>query len=320
MSQLDASAGASFFGPIEELGNVGLCFVVLQALRMLVGIAVQSWVPAKSGHNDKERKKVASYAWYSLYYTVVVVWGLWLFYVVKDWGWDMANVCRWEPIAQSVGTSPSLHLYHCVQVAFYLNYLFAMVTGIDVKRKDQWAFASHHIITIGLILFSRNMHYMQIQLATLVLHDVADPLLSIAKLIKSARPTWTLASDVFMVAFALVFFATRWVLYPLYFIANCRVDWQLKFPLDWSHLPTDKFLEANSSVLLVGGYVFSYYGMAMLLLYALYALHLWWGCFILFMAHRKFTGTGSGASATGDDNSDGEDSPPLAPSSEKKTQ
>jgi len=272
-------------------------------MRILLGNAFETWLPVK---DVKERKKVASYAWYALYYTVILGWGLWLFYGVKDWGWNMADVCRWQPIAESMGSSRALHVYHCVQVAFYLDYLFAMVTGIDVTRKDQWAFASHHIITIGLILFSRNWGYMQIQLATLVLHDAADPFLYAGKLIKSALPGRPLLSDVFMVSFAVLFYVTRWVLYPLYLVANCRVDWQRSFPLDWTRLVPGTWFEMGSSALVVGGYVFSYYGMAMLLFYALYGLHLWWGCSILFMAHRKFTGTGSGVSATGDDNSDDE--------------
>ena len=294
-------------GPFEELGNVGLCFVVLHLMRILLGIAVERWLPVEE---VKDRKKVASYAWYAFYYSVILTWGLWLFYGVTPWGWNMPQVCRWEPIAQSMGTSRTLHVYHCVQVAFYLDYLFAMVTGIDVHRGDQWAFASHHIITIGLILFSRNMGYMQIQLATLVLHDVADPFLYLGKLIKVALANRPLLSDVFMVTFAVSFYVTRWVLYPLYLVANCREDWKQLFPLDWTRVDPAIWFETTSSHLIVGGVVFSYYGMAMLLFYALYGLHLWWGCSILFMAHRKFTGTGTGKSATGDDNSDDEQQQP----------
>jgi len=298
--------GLGFFqlhGPFEELGNVGFCFVILHVLRLLVGFAATS---GRHFAHDKDRKKLASYAWYSCYYCVILAWGAWLFYVDKQWGQDMTRVCEWESIQSSMGNASSLHVYHCVQVAFYLNYLFAMVTGIDVKRKDQLAFAAHHVITVLLILFSRNWGYMRIQLATLVLHDAADPFLSLAKMIKAACPTWTWLPDLLMTSFALVFYATRWVLYPLYLVANCREDWRTLYPLDWTRVQDSYTFAASDKGICIGGVFFSYYGLAMLLLYALYVLHVYWGLFILFMAHRKFTGTGSGASSTGDDNSDDE--------------
>ncbi len=188
------------------------------------------------------------------------------------------------------------------------------MSGIDVKRKDQAAFAAHHIITLLLILFSRNWGYMRVQLAILVLHDAADPLLYMAKVVKLAQPRSELLPDLLMTLFAFVFFATRWFAYPLYLVASCRDNWLRDYGTDWTRASSDIWFAADRTRLIVAGFHLSHYGLAMLLLYALYGLHLFWGAFILKMAWKKLVqGTGKG-----DENSDAEDDGDAAAS--KKTQ
>ena len=205
-----------------------------------------------------------------------------------------------EPICLSL--SLSLILLSPSQVAFYLNYLFAMWAGIDVRRKDQLAFGAHHVITLLLILFSRNWNYLRVQVAILVLHDAADPWLFFAKIVKLARPSWRVVPDLLMVLFALVFFVTRWFFYPLYLVASCRDNWLRDYASDWTRASPGVWLDVTSSQIIVAGYHVSTYGLAMLLLYALYALHLYWGGFILKMAWKLFVQQ----TGKGDENSDDE--------------
>lgn len=277
-------------GPIEELANVGLMFLVLQLLRMFTGLVLVGLIEffCHAGPmNDHERKKLASNVWYAIYYTWAALWGAHLFYGVTGWAADMDAVCSWQHVETVFSTWRSLHVYHCTQVAFYLNYLFAMVAGIDVKRKDQVAFAAHHVITLLLILFSRNWGYMRIQLAILALHDAADPLLFYAKVVKLARPLWNVVPDLLMVIFALVFFATRWYWYPVYLVGPCRDNWLKDFPFDWKETGLQvHHVQSKMPGLILWGYHVSFYGLAMLLLYALYGLHLFWGGFILKMAWK----------------------------------
>lgn len=171
-------------GPIEELANVGFMFVVLQLMRMLtglVGVGLIEFFCHTGPMNGHEKKKLASNVWYATYYSYVALWGAHLFFDVTLWGHDMEAVCSWQPVVAVFSTWRSVHIYHCTQVAFYLNYLFAMLMGIDVRRKDQLAFGAHHVITLLLILFSRNWGYMRVQMAILALHDAADPWIFFAK-------------------------------------------------------------------------------------------------------------------------------------------
>lgn len=106
--------------------------------------------------------------------------------------------------------------------------------------------------------------------------------------------------------FALVFFVTRWFVYPYYPVASCRDNWLRDYGVDWTRASPHIWWQMDSAQLIVGGFHVSYYGLAMLLLYALYGLHLYWGMFILKMAWKKLVqGTGKG-----DENSDDEGETP----------
>jgi len=298
-------------GPIEELANVGLMFLVLQFLRMLAGLVLVGFIEffCHAGPmNAHQRKKLASNAWYAVYYTWAAMWGAHLFFEVTGWANNMEAVCSWESVETNFATWRTLHIYHCTQVAFYLNYLFAMVAGIDVKRKDQVAFAAHHVITLLLILFSRNWGYMRVQLAILALHDAADPLLFYAKVVKLARPLWNAVPDLFMVLFALVFFATRWYLYPLHLVDPCRDNWLRDHAADWTRASPDVWFQPLSNGIILGGFHVSFYGLAMLLLYALYGLHIFWGGFILKMAWKMLVQR----KGKTDENSDDEEDQQIA--------
>jgi hypothetical protein len=277
-------------GPFEELANVGVMFVVLQLLRMFTGLvplAAIEFFCHKGAFTSDDKKKLASNLWYATYYSYMALWGTRLFLEDTGWAYDMDQVCSWQPVAQVFSTWRNLHIYHCVQVAFYLNYVFAMVVGIDVRRKDQWAFAAHHVITLLLILFSRNWGYMRIQLAILALHDLADPLVHFSKVVKLARPLWEVVPDLIMALFALVFYATRWFMFPFYLVASCRDSWLSEYPADWTRASPAIWWQASDAGLVVAGFHVSYYGLAMLLLYALYCLHLYWGGYIFNMAWKK---------------------------------
>jgi hypothetical protein len=105
-----------------------------------------------------------------------------------------------------------------------------------------------------------------------------------------------------MVLFALVFFVTRWFLYLLYPVASCRDNWLRDYAADWTRASPDVWLELGSSRIIVAGFHVSTYGLAMMLLYALYGLHIYWGAFILKMAWKKFVQH----KGKGDENSDDE--------------
>lgn len=257
-------------GPFAELANVSFMFVLLQFVRMGVRRLVTG---NNNGNDDDKAKKIASNAWYALYYSIALCMGMYLFYIT---GWmDGATICSHEPQHVSLTTYPLLHIYHCMQVAFYLNYVYAMLTGIDAPRKDGIAYMIHHVLTILLILFSRNWGFMRIQLGVFVIHDAADPILHVAKHIKYTAPqcpSWV--TDSLLGVFAVVFYVTRIFVYPAYLVDPCRVN-----------LPS------------VGPNEADVYTAALYCLYALFVLHVYWGLHILRIVWDKFSLSSSSSSA-----------------------
>lgn len=286
---------------VELIFTVACCFLILQVFRTIVGYYATRWIIATE--NQTLRKKVASDAWYSVYYGLAAVVGVLILYMTGWWN-DLEGVCL--PIDMNAATIdyPYLDLYHATQLAFYINYLYAMVVGIDNRRKDQTAFLIHHLVTVVLIVFSRLYGYMVIQLTVLALHDAADPFLHMAKTCKRIWPLRTWLSDVLLVIFAVVFFVTRWWIYPWYLIRNCYAAWNLQYPFDWKFTPG--FADHRYS-LCFGDVCASYFGFALNLLPVLYVLNLFWGCYILKMAWIKFVAspTGQKDDVNSDDDSDG---------------
>lgn len=287
--------------PVRELVFVLIIAVGMHMLRTLVASVALRIADHYKVTSKKQRRKVASNAWYGTYYLCAAVTGAWLLWT-SGW-WSVGNICAHADALKDFDRFPLLYYYYCVQVAFYLNYIFAMVSGIDVKRKDFWAFALHHVITMGLIVYSRNANHMRTGLAVFAIHDAADPLVHFAKMLKyTGAPE--LHSDIVFGLFIAVFFATRWILYPWWVVEDARSNWMT---LDvWARDGTCGFTplyQINDNHLVFGGCHLSYYAMALILLFALFGLHVYWGAYIIRMVWRKFV-----EGAVGDDvNSDGEE-------------
>lgn len=270
-------------GPLQELVNVMIMFVVITVCRVILSFSTITCAEcfSRKALTTQERKRVASDLWYATYYVIAACTGAYLLFVRLGWD-DQSRICSWEDAEAVLSADKILYAYHCMQVAFYVNYVFAMLGGIDPPHKD-YSYVVHHIITLVLIVFSRNAGFMRIQLGVLVVHDIADPLLHVAKLIKFLRPAARKVYQPIFVAFALVFFATRLYVFPMFLIDNCRLTWKRAYPDDWAFVSTTgapAFAHTPSHVT-VCWFRFSFYGMGVVLLYSLLALHAFWGLKII---------------------------------------
>jgi len=276
-------------GPVQELVNVMIMFVVITVFRLILSYSTIVCAECISTKplNGSQRKKVASDLWYGTYYIVAVVTGAYLFYT-RGW-FDAMRVCSSEDVDAMLSVDKLLYAYHCMQVAFYVNYVFAMMTGIDPPHKDN-AYIIHHIITLILIVFSRNAGYMRIQLAVLVVHDMADPFLHLAKLVKFLKPAWNIVYDPLFGVFAVVFFVTRLYVFPMFLIDNCRLTWHRLYPGDWAYLANTNVpaFSITSTHVTALWFQFSFYGIGVLLLYGLLLLHMYWGLTIILVFTKKF--------------------------------
>jgi hypothetical protein len=74
-----------------------------------------------------------------------------------------------------------MNSYYFWELGFYLSGLLTHFT-LETRRKDFLEMAIHHVVTIGLILFSHTLKLERLGLLVLFVHDVADIFLESGKL------------------------------------------------------------------------------------------------------------------------------------------
>ena len=123
---------------------------LLHLLRTVVGyLACKIFSTAQlDTTTDIKKRKFKSNAWYGVYYTVIAGWGFYLLTTVTRWN-QLPNICA--PVLtthDAFMAFPSLRVYHVIQLAFYMEYLVAIILEIDVKRRDATAFLLHHVLSL----------------------------------------------------------------------------------------------------------------------------------------------------------------------------
>ena len=88
-----------------------------------------------------------------------------------------------------------------------INRSLSICQFFDVKRKDFMEMMIHHNATILLMMFSWTGHFTRIGTLVMILHDLADPLLELAKMFRYANYRRT--CDSIFAIFSLVWIITR---------------------------------------------------------------------------------------------------------------
>lgn len=113
-------------------------------------------------------------------------------------------------------------------VFFYVLYAARYVSQfisvfLEPKRKDFWEMQLHHLVTAVLVILSYKTGYVKYGLVIMLLMDLADPFLHLAKQFIYLREvskktesffSWGTVADICFVLFTLVFTITRVVMYP----------------------------------------------------------------------------------------------------------
>lgn len=134
----------------------------------------------KLGIRQKKAKvRFAEQAYLLLYYVVYWTWGLVIFFqdtppsdatTVTGFVNDLL-ISLWRDFPR-LTLGASLKLYYLSQTAFWIQQIF--VINIEERRKDHWQMFTHHIVTVGLLVFSYGYRQMRAGNAVLVLMDVVD--------------------------------------------------------------------------------------------------------------------------------------------------
>ncbi|KAL7948501.1 longevity assurance proteins LAG1/LAC1 [Trichoderma barbatum] len=153
----------------------------------------------------KDLTRFSEQAWLLIYYAVFWPTGVYLYYnspaylnlreLWTDWpNREMGGLMKWYMIAQW---------------AFWLQQI--VVINIEDRRKDHWQMFSHHLITTALISSCYCYHHTRVGMFILVIMDVVDLFLPVAKCLKYCG--YTTLCDLTFALFMVAWFVARHIVY-----------------------------------------------------------------------------------------------------------
>lgn len=142
------------------------------------------------------------------YFTLSIT-GLWTLY---NESWPLQSKYFWIGYPNHPLTL-KLKYYYLLQFSYYVEQFLVLLVYHGYRKSDYVELFIHHLVTLTLLLFSYLLNFHRIGLVVLVLHDVSDVFLHIAKAFHYAKAE--ILKSFFFGIFAIVFFITRLVILPI---------------------------------------------------------------------------------------------------------
>ncbi|ORY67786.1 TLC domain-containing protein [Pseudomassariella vexata] len=241
----------------DDLCFIAFCIILFTGLR--AGFMENILAPLAKIWGISKRKEITRFseqAWLLIYYTVFWTLGLYI-YCKSPYFLNMTELWTNWPVRELDGLVKG---YVLAQWAFWLQQV--LVINIEDRRKDHWQMLTHHFITIALISSSYAYHQTRVGNLILVLMDVVDLFLPLAKCLKYLG--FTTICDVLFGLFMVSWFFARHVFYlmtcwsvyadipriiPSACFSGDMENLQGPFPVpnDWSHL-LEPFREPSGTV------------------------------------------------------------------------
>ncbi|KAK7915305.1 hypothetical protein PG985_013008 [Apiospora marii] len=184
------------------------CMVLFTGLR--AGVMEHILAPLAKLWGISKKKEITRFseqAWLLVYY--FVFWPLgWYIYSTSPYYLNMQELFTNWPIRELSGLSKA---YFLAQWAFWLQQV--LVINIEERRKDHWQMLTHHFVTIALISCAYYYHQTRVGNLILVLMDLVDIFLPLAKCFKYLGFTTT--PDVLFGVFMVAWFMSRHVFYGM---------------------------------------------------------------------------------------------------------
>lgn len=214
---------------------------------------VERWL-RRNRRRTSTLDKFCETGWRWTFYFFIHIAGVCLMWK-KAWLWEV-TYCWWDFPNHHI--DPHIWWYYMVELTFYWSLFFSQF--VDVQRKDFWEMFVHHVATIALMVLSWTCHLHRVGSLVLLVHDMADHWLELAKLARYVN--YQKVCDVAFAMFAVTWVYTRLALYPTYLIYSTSIE------------------AGQMLTMFPAYYVFNF------LLTTLLILHLFWGYFILKVAYK----------------------------------
>lgn len=212
------------------------------------------------GREEAALHKFNEVSWKLLCHVVLTLYGAVAVLARERWWYDVDSC--WERYPHMVN-SKAAYWYYMLEFGAFGHEMMAIFW--EARRSDFWAMLTHHVATLLLIAGSYTCNFLPIGCLVMIVHDIADVFLELAKLfnyMSKARPWAKRLTDALFVLFALVFLVTRLLVFPF------RVWWanSMKMPRKYF------------------GYHYTGIGVLNVFCVVLIVLHAYWMFLILRMA------------------------------------
>ncbi|POR38501.1 Sphingosine N-acyltransferase lag1 [Tolypocladium paradoxum] len=205
LSRLNPRTG-KYATSTDDFCFMAFCFVLFTGLR--AGVMDHVLAPLARRRGVAKKKAVtrfAEQAWIVIYCSVF--WPLGMFiYCNSPYFLNMSELWTNWPDRELDGL---MKFYVLAQLAFWIQQV--VVVHIEKRRKDHWQMLTHHFITIALISASYAYHQTKVGNLIMVLMDVVELLLPVAKCLKYLGGTTI--CDVLFGVFLVTWFIARHVFY-----------------------------------------------------------------------------------------------------------
>ncbi|RDH28089.1 longevity-assurance protein [Aspergillus welwitschiae] len=221
----------------------------------------------------KDATRFAEQGWISLYYSMMWTLGMYLYYK-SPYFLNMEELWTEWPQREMDGL---VKAYYLGQLSFWIQQV--LVINIEDRRKDHWQMLTHHFVTISLMATSYVYHQTKVGHLILVLMDVIDLFLPLAKCLKYLGFT-TICDILFglfivswLFARHLLFLITCWSIYtdfPRIVPPGCyrgtAKDLQGPFPVpeNWGYL-IEPFYDPAGTVCMNNTIMYSFLSFLLLL-------------------------------------------------------
>ncbi|KAJ3159431.1 hypothetical protein HDU86_001749 [Geranomyces michiganensis] len=224
---------------------------------------------------DNRYKFVLS-GWKFFTYGVSTAIGL---YILYSEGWLLTPRLYWTHFGRPGIMSPLMKLYYKTGFSSYL-YGSISIIFFEPRQKDFAVMVSHHLVTLSLMFLSYLWPYFRIGCAILLLHDLSDPIMELAKMALYAGKTRL--ADALFGTFAVVFIVTRNWIFPYYIIRSI-----FQYAYDAPHPTLAMGISVRDA--------------CVAFLCTLEVFHLFWASLILRMAKNAIVNKGVGDDARNED-------------------
>ncbi|PNY26916.1 Sphingosine N-acyltransferase lag1 [Tolypocladium capitatum] len=205
LSQLNPRTGKYAAGA-GDLCFMAFCVVLFTGLRAGVMDHVLAPLARRSGvAKTKDVTRFAEQAWIAIYCSVFWPLGM-LIYCNSPYFLNMSELWTNWPDREIDGL---IKVYMLAQLAFWMQQV--VVVHIEERRKDHWQMLTHHFVTIALIGASYAYHQTKVGNLIMVLMDVVELLLAVAKCLKYLG--YTTICDILFGVFLVSWFLARHVFY-----------------------------------------------------------------------------------------------------------